>query len=298
MELILNTNEFGVAPFLDTSVDAIIIGLKNFCINQPFSLSIKELKESIKEIKNKGKKVYLSVNIFALEKDIVKFKKKANKLVELDIDGFIVSDLGILNVLKELNLENKVILDCQTYVTNNYSAKSLLNLGVNRICLSKEITLEDIKNIAISSKGNVELLAQGYYPITYSKRPILSCYLKNFKLKKNSSLYYIKEETREDFYYLLENKNSLTVFNNKQYSLFCYLDELKKNSINHLRIDTLFLKEEEIKEYIEIYHKAIVAIENNDRETYTALKEEFNAKFTYSTPFLHNGSFLLKEESK
>ena len=298
MELILNTNELGFKPFLDTPVDSIIIGLKNFCINQPFSLSIKELKENISEIKNKEKKVYLSINVFALEKDIVKFKKIANKLTELDIDGFIVSDLGILNVLKELKLENKVILDCQTYVTNNYSAKSLLNLGVNRICLSKEITLEDIKNIAGSSKGNVELLAQGYYPITYSKRPILSCYLKNFKLKKNSSLYYIKEETREDYYYLLESKNSLTVFNNKQYSLFCYLDELKENYINHLRIDTLFLKEAEIKEYIEFYAKAISTIENNDIETYTSLKEEFNSKFTYSTPFLHNGSFLLKEESK
>lgn len=298
MELILNTNELGFLPFLDTPINSIIIGLKNFCLNQPYSLSIKDLKKNIDIIKSHNKKVYLSINIFALEKDVIKFKKQALKLVDLNVDGFIVSDLGIFNVLKNLKLENKVTLDFQTYVTNNYSANSLLNLGANRVCLSKEITLDDIKNISISTKGNVELLVQGYYPITHSKRPILSCYLNNFKLKKNSSLYYIKEETREDYYYLLENKSGLTVFNNKQYSLFCYLDELKKNKINHFRIDTLFLKENEIKEYIEYYSKAINAIENDDTNLYSALKEEFNKKFTYSTPFLHNGSFLLKEESK
>lgn len=298
MELILNTNELGFLPFLDTPINSIIIGLKNFCLNQPYSLSIKDLKKNIDIIKSHNKKVYLSINIFALEKDVIKFKKQALKLVDLNVDGFIVSDLGIFNVLKNLKLENKVTLDFQTYVTNNYSANSLLNLGANRVCLSKEITLDDIKNISISTKGNVELLVQGYYPITYSKRPILSCYLNNFKLKKNSSLYYIKEETREDYYYLLENKSGLTVFNNKQYSLFCYLDELNKNKINHFRIDTLFLKENEIKEYIEYYSKAINAIENDDTNLYSALKEEFNKKFTYSTPFLHNGSFLLKEESK
>jgi putative protease len=298
MELILNTNELGFLPFLDTPINSIIIGLKNFCLNQPYSLSIKDLKKNIDIIKSHNKKVYLSINIFALEKDVIKFKKQALKLVDLNVDGFIVSDLGIFNVLKDLKLENKVTLDFQTYVTNNYSANSLLNLGVNKVCLSKEITLDDIKNISISTKGNVELLVQGYYPITYSKRPILSCYLNNFKLKKNSSLYYIKEETREDYYYLLENKSGLTVFNNKQYSLFCYLDELKKNKINHFRIDTLFLKENEIKEYIEYYSKAINAIENDDTNLYSALKEEFNKTFTYSTPFLHNGSFLLKEESK
>ena len=298
MELILNTNELGYDTFLDTPIDSLIIGLKNFCINQPFSLSIKELKTAIEKIKNRRKKIYLSINIFALEKDMYKFKKIAPKLVDLCIDGFIVSDLGIFKILKDLNLEDKVILDFQTYVTNNYSAKSLLSMGANRICLSKEITLNDIKNIGEYNQGKVELLVQGYYPITYSKRPILSCYLKNFKLRKNSSLYYIKEETREDCYYLLETKNNLSVFNNKQYSLFCYLDELIKSNITHFRIDTLFLKENEIKEYIEYYSKAIAYLNKGNYSEYNKLKEEFIKKFSYDTPFLHSESFLLKEGDK
>ena len=124
MDLILYTNELGFLPFLDTPINSIIIGLKNFCLNQPYSLSIKDLKKNIDIIKSHNKKVYLSINIFALEKDVIKFKKQALKLVDLNVDGFIVSDLGIFNVLKNLKLENKVTLDFQTYVTNNYSANS------------------------------------------------------------------------------------------------------------------------------------------------------------------------------
>ena len=202
MNIILNTNKLGYTPFLDTHINSFIIGFKNFCINQEYTLSLKELPRAINEIKGKNKKIYLSINIFASEKDILKFKKIINKLKILNIDGFIVSDLGILNLFKENNLINKVILDLQTYTTNKYSAKSLLDLGVKRVSLSKEITLEDIEEISIFNNGNIEVLCQGYNAITHSKRPILSCYYKNLNLNKKNNIHYIKEESRENYYFL------------------------------------------------------------------------------------------------
>jgi len=294
MELILNTNHLGYEQVLDTDIDAIIVGLKNFCVGETFPLPIKKLSTAINNIKNKKKKIYLSLNLFATEKDIKRIKKTLKKIINLNIDGYIVSDLGIINIFKTLHLESKVILDLQTYVTNKYSASSLLNLGVKRIYLAKEITLEDIKEIS-KTNDNIELLAQGYYPITYSKRPILTCYFKNFKTRRKSSLYFIKEESREDFYPLVENKNCLLVYNNKQYSLFNNLPELINEGIKHLRIDTAFLEKKEIEEYIEFYSKAIKLIKEGKIDMFTKLKEEFNNKYVFDTPFLYNESFLLKE---
>lgn len=294
MELILNTNELGYMPFLNTSVDAIIVGLKDFCINQPFSLSTKELLTAIKSIKNNKKKIYLSVNFFATEKNILRFKKTLNVIKDFEIDGYIVSDLGVLNIFKNLGIQDKVTLDLQTYITNKYSAKSLINMGISKISLSKEITLNDIKTIANFNSGKIDLLVQGYYPITYSKRPILNCYLKNFKLKRNNTKYFIKEESRQEYYPLIEEKNGLLVYNSKQYSLFNELPELI-NNVSSLRIDTIFLSEKEIKEYIEIYRKAIQFIENNKLTEYIKLKDIFNNKYIFDTPFLYSESFLLKE---
>lgn len=295
MELILNTNELGYKPFLNTEINSFIIGFKNFCINNPYSLNLKNIKKAINDIKGNNQKIYISLNTFAKEKDIKKLKKVLNKLITLNVDGFVISDLGILNLLKEHNVRNNIILDLQTYITNKYSGNSLLNLGVDRICLSKEITINDIKEISSFNNNSVELLVQGYYPITYSKRPILSCYLKNFKLKIKSNIYYIKEESRDDYYYLLENKNNLSVYYNKQYSLFNHLPTLIENKINHLRIDSIFLEEKEIKEYIHHYSEAIKYINENKIDKFIELKEEFNKIYCFDTPFIQNESFLLKE---
>jgi len=295
MSIILNTNELGYLPFIDTPVDNFIIGLKSFSVNHKYCLSVKELTNVINILKNKNKTISLSVNIFASENEMKKFKKIFNKLKDLEIESYIVSDLGILNIFKENNLEHKVVLDLQTYVTNKYSAKSLLNLGVKRICVSKEITLEDIKDISVYNEGKIEILAQGYYPITYSKRPILSCYYKNFNQEKKSNHHYIKEENRKNYYTLLETSNNLSVYNDKQYSVFPYLDELLKSGIKNFRLDTNFLNEIEIKEYITYYDKAINLILNNKLNEYNSLKEEFVNKYVFDTPFMHNSSFLLKE---
>ena len=295
MKLVLNTNELGYKDFLSYSIDTFIIGLKNFCHDQPYTIPVKDIPFVIEELNSHSKKLSISLNIFALEKDIKKLDKIIDRLLSFNIDSFIVSDLGILNLFKKRNAENKVILDLQTYVTNKYSAKSLLNLGVKRIVLAKEITLDDIKQIASFNKKQIELLVQGYYPITYSKRPILNNYYKNFNIKKKANIHYIKEESRNDYYYLIESKNNLSVYNNKQYSLFNYLDVLLESNIDVLRIDTNFLNETEIKEYLDFYQKGINAIKEKDFNTYNSLKEEFNQKFIFDTPFLHNESFLLKE---
>lgn len=298
MELILNTNDLGYKPFLNSNVDSLIIGLKDFCVNQPFSLTIKQLISAIEEIKRHNKKIYLSINDFVLEKNITKLKSIISKTIPLSLDGYIVSDLGVLNIFKEYNLANKVTLDLQTYITNKYSASALLNLGVEKVCLSKEITLEDIQEISTSNKNKIDLLGYGYFPITYSKRPILKCYFRKNKIKQQSSLYYIKEESRTDFYPIYEEKNCLLVYNHKPYSLFNNLEDVMKLNVSSLRIDTIFLSEKEIKELINIYSTAINAIRKKNCSTYLELKKTFNEQYTFDSPFLYNSSFLLKDGDK
>lgn len=297
MGIILKVNELGYKPFLDTPVNSFIIGLKNFCINQNYSKSLKELPECIDKIKIKNKNVYLNLNIFAKEKDIKRLKRIVEQLKFLNVDGFIVSDLGILNVLKENGLGSKVMLDLHTYVTNKYSAKSLLDLGIKRVCVAKEITLEDIKEISAYCKGKIEIQCQGYYPITHSKRSILEAYYKNFNLKHTDTIHYIKEESRDSYYCLTQQKDNLTVYYDKEYSIFPYLDELiNLGQVRHFRIDANFLSEETIKSYISMYDDAINFIVTNKTDKYYKLKEEFMNKYTFETPFMNNKSFLLKED--
>lgn len=295
MNLILNTNELGYKPFLSSPINVFVMGLKNFCINQKYVISLKKLNEVIEEIKASNKQIYLSLNLFAKEGKIKKIASIISKLKDLNIDGFIVSDLGILNMFKQHNLESKVILNLQTYVTNKYSAKSLIDLGIKGLYVSKEITLEDIKEISNFNKNKIYVLGQGYVPITHSYRSILKCYYSKHKLKRNSNLHYIKEESRDNYYHLTEDNSTLTVFNDKQYSLFPYLVDLTNNNVTNFEINANLLNLDEIKDYISFFDKGLGYIKTNSLEEFNKLKEEFIQKHEFSNPFLHTESFLLKE---
>lgn len=295
MNLILNTNKLGYKPFLSSKIDTFIIGLKDFCINQNYEVSLKKLSVIINDINKSNKKIYLSLNIFAKESKIKKLESSINKLQKLNIDGFIVSDLGVANIFKKLGLESKVILDLQTYVTNKYSAKALLDLGIKGLFISREITLNDIKEISNFNKNKIFVLAQGFVPITYSYRSILNCYYKKHKIKNKTDIHYIKEENRDNYYYLTQKNNSLTVFNDKQYSLLPYLFDLANNNIENIEIDSNFLSLEETNEYISFYSKAIQYIKNNDYKEFEKLAETFININEFDNPFLHSESILLKE---
>ena len=83
MNIVLNTNELGYYPFLDTSANAFIVGLKGFCVNQKYCLNINELIKAISTIKDANKKIYVSLNLFAKEKEIKKLDKLMPKIKSL-----------------------------------------------------------------------------------------------------------------------------------------------------------------------------------------------------------------------
>ena len=61
MNLILNTNELGYKPFLNSPINTFIVGLKSFCVNQKYSIKINKLINVVKEIKMAEKNIYLSI---------------------------------------------------------------------------------------------------------------------------------------------------------------------------------------------------------------------------------------------
>ena len=108
-------------------------------------------------------------------------------------------------------------------------------------------------------------------------------------------MHFIKEESRENYYFLEEYKNSLIVYNDKEYSLLPYLDELVNSEVRHFYIDAIFLDEEKVKNYIYYYKNALDSILQNNFNKYSEIKEKFIKENEYSTPFLHNQSVLLKD---
>lgn len=261
MELILNLHQYNYQDFLNCNANILTIALESFSSGYTKTYTLNELEEIIKVIHNNNKKIYLSINQIVNEKKIYEFKKIIVDLAKLNVDGYVVSDYGIVQILKENNLLDKIIFNPVTNITNKYSAKICNNMGINHVCLANELNLKDILEVSKYTNGNIEILAHGYHQICNSKRPLLTNFFKHFKIENNSPYYFIKEESRDYAYPIMEFNDEVLIYIDKQRCILPYLKEILATKIKYLRIDTIFLSKEEINLYLDVYNKSINDIE-------------------------------------
>ena len=119
-----------------------ILGLRANAINFTFE----EIKEGVAFAHNRGKKVYVTVNIVLHNKEVKAVDEYLKKLEELNVDAIIVSDIYIIKRALEItNLE--VHLSTQASTMNKEMAQFYKNLGVKRIVLAREVNKKDIEDI-------------------------------------------------------------------------------------------------------------------------------------------------------
>ena len=185
----------------------------------------------------------------------------------------------------------EIVFNPITNVTNKYSSKLFNEMGINHVCLANELNIKDILEVADYTSGNIEILAQGYYQICNSKRPLLTNFFKQFKLKSTSKHYYIKEESRDYAYPIMEVDNEIFVYIDKQRCILNYFKEIKNVNIKYIRIDTVFMDMDEINFFINLYDSIITNIENLQLAIDSVSKTNSNLKC------LDNISILKKEKN-
>jgi putative protease len=291
MELILNINQYDYRDFLHANVNTLQIGLTDFCVGYLKTYTLEELETIANAIHQKNKKVYLAINIIANESLIQRLNEIMPHIKDLNIDGYVVSDFGILQLLKEYELTDKIIFNPVTNITNKYSASIANGLGINHCCLANELNIGNILEIATYCNGNVEILAQGYYQICNSKRALLSNFFKKHRIKNTSDYYYIKEESRDYSYPIIELNEATLVYIDRQRTALPYLKEIIDSNIKYLRIDSMFLSKQEIHKHIENYTSVINDVTKLDKHL-EILKSYSNSNLKS----LDNISILTKEK--
>ena len=124
-----------------------------------------------------GKKIYITANILPPNRKIESFKKSLAQHAEMGPDAFIMADPGMIQfALKEFP-EIPIHLSVQTNTINWPSVEFWYNLGVERIILSRELTLEEITDMHTRVPGmELEAFVHGAICIAYSGRCLLSNY--------------------------------------------------------------------------------------------------------------------------
>jgi len=179
-ELLAPAGDFGKLKLaLSYGADAVYVGGKDFGMRaKAGNFTDAELKQATEFVHARGKKIYVTVNIFARNADFAPLKTYLKFLDTIKVDAIIISDLGVLRLAREIT-KLEVHISTQANVLNKYTAEEYVKLGASRIILARECSLTEIREIAKHLKGRAEIecFVHGAMCVSYSGRCLLSAYM-------------------------------------------------------------------------------------------------------------------------
>jgi len=227
--------------------DAVYLGGENFGLRAGAkNFTLKQLAEGIKFAHDREKRIYLTLNIIPHNEDLVGFPEYVAKLKELDLDAVIISDPGILKIVKNIIPEMEIHLSTQANTTNYAAVNFWYEQGVRRIILARELSLEEIKEIIKKSPPDmkIETFIHGAMCISYSGRCLLSNYMVGRDANRGDCAqscrwrYYLMEETRPGEYFpVYEDKKGTYIFNSKDLCMIEHLPSLIEAGIFAFKIE-------------------------------------------------------------
>jgi putative protease len=226
--------------------DAVYLGGKSFGLrNLAGNFSLPELSHAVDYAHRHGVKVYLTVNAFADNRDLVELERYLEEIKEIPFDALIAADPGVVALIAERFPGRDIHLSTQANTTNWRSARFWQAQGVKRVNLAREMPLEQIGETAANC-GDLELevFVHGAMCISYSGRCLLSLAMTGRDANKGECTqpcrwnYAIVEESRPGEYFPIhEEESGSFIFNSKDLCLIEHLPELVQSGVHSLKIE-------------------------------------------------------------
>ena len=212
-----------------------------------------------------GKKVYVTVNIFAKNSDLKNAEKFFRFLSVAGVDGAIVSDPGLICCAKQVAPDLNINLSTQANTLNYKSAEFWHKQGVKRVILARELSLKEIKEIHAAVPGlELETFIHGAMCISYSGRCLLSDYRAGRPSNRGECVqacrwnYEIREKGSSGaFMEMCQDERGTYILNSKDLCLIDYIDELVEAGVCSFKIEGRMKSEYYLATVINAYRRAI-----------------------------------------
>lgn len=253
--------------------DAVYFGGKNFSLRAfGDNFTREEILQAVEFTHALGKKIYAAVNIFAHNADLDALADYLKFLDVAGVDAVLVSDLGVLSLVKELT-DLKIHISTQANVTNWRAAKFFSDLGATRIVLARELTCAEILDIEQNCAAELEIFIHGAMCISYSGRCWLSKFLTGRDANQGACThscrwkYNLIEETRAGEYFPVgEDERGSYVMNSKDLCLLPYLDKVIQSGVSSLKIEGRMKSVNYVAGVVKVYRAAIDSYFDNPDE--------------------------------
>lgn len=246
-------------------------GLRTFAGN----FDLESLKWAVEYAHERNVKVYVTVNIIPHESDLEDLPQYISFLDSIHVDALICADLGVISIVRRIAPDMPIHVSTQANITNSESAKVFISMGVKRLILAREMTLEEIKRLRNNIPEDIELEAfvHGAMCISYSGRCLLSNFFTNRDANRGSCVqacrweYVIREINKDQEYPIEEDERGTYILNSKDLCMIEHLDKLKAVGVDSVKIEGRMKTEYYVANIVNAYRMAI---------DYLNTHEEFN----------------------
>lgn len=280
---------------IESGCDAVYIGAVKFGARQAVGNSLEDIKEVVEYAHKFYVKVHVTINTILTDDELLQAKDLIWKLYEIGVDAIIVQDMGILELAIRGELPPIPIhASTQCDIRTLEKAEFFQNVGVSRIILARELSLEQIQKIcsavsSIDDKENaieVETFIHGALCVSYSGQ----CYMSQYIGGRSANRGECAQACRKKYTLIDENGNIIAkdkhLLSLKDFNASKQIENLVKAGVKSFKIEGR-LKDENYVRNVVAYYRNI--LDNCGRKSSSGkifadfepdVKKSFNRGFT------------------
>ncbi|MEZ9017868.1 peptidase U32 family protein [Vibrio lentus] len=262
--------------------NAVYCGLDTFnARNRASNLSLDELNGVIRLAHEYGCEVFLTLNVVLLEHEIKSITKLLNQLVNTKLDGIIVQDLGLFDLVKKHFPSLDVHASTQLTTHNEGQIKFLSKIGATRVNLSRELNLPEIKmltEVAHDHDVLTEVFVHGALCIAFSGQ----CYSSSVSVGNSGNRGRCSQACRDE--YEITDAGNKFPLNLKDNSAYYDLPELVDAKVDSLKVEGRIKGAHYVYTVVDTWRKQIDSFVESGLliEDDSNLHKVFNRDFTNS----------------
>jgi U32 family peptidase len=207
VELMAPARDFtAMEAALKNGANAVYIGLDGYNMRaHTANFTLENLNHAVERCHHYGSRLYVCTNTVMRDRDIKHLKTILPEIKNAGADAVIASDMGVLKIAQDADVD--VHLSVQANISNGESLKLLHELGVKRVILSRELSLNEIKKLAGASPIEMEVFIHGAMCLAISGR----CFLSSYLYQKNANCGECLQPCRKEWMLFSKDGDALSI---------------------------------------------------------------------------------------